>query len=141
MIQVVALIGALLLVALNGFFVAAEFGLVKLRQTRVQSAEAEAFIEADTEKPALKDSWGFVATVLGWEARHVAGSPGGPPLPDALMVRLPEHDTTLAPTWAVRWRWAGSLSRPRRPAGIRTGRYRVPGRDGAGQHLLAAPGG
>ncbi|HTH59161.1 MAG TPA: CNNM domain-containing protein, partial [Paraburkholderia sp.] len=37
MIQLVALIGALLLVALNGFFVAAEFGLVKLRQTRVQT--------------------------------------------------------------------------------------------------------
>ncbi|MPW17974.1 DUF21 domain-containing protein [Paraburkholderia sp. CNPSo 3157] len=37
MIQVVALVGALLLVALNGFFVAAEFGLVKLRQTRVQT--------------------------------------------------------------------------------------------------------
>jgi CBS domain containing-hemolysin-like protein len=37
LIQVVALIGALLLVALNGFFVAAEFGLVKLRATRVQS--------------------------------------------------------------------------------------------------------
>ncbi|QBQ98671.1 hemolysin family protein [Paraburkholderia pallida] len=37
MIQVIALAGALLLVALNGFFVAAEFGLVKLRATRVQS--------------------------------------------------------------------------------------------------------
>jgi CBS domain containing-hemolysin-like protein len=35
--QVAALIGALLLVALNGFFVAAEFGLVKLRTTRVQA--------------------------------------------------------------------------------------------------------
>ncbi|MER2626926.1 MAG: CNNM domain-containing protein, partial [Accumulibacter sp.] len=30
-------VAALLLVALNGFFVAAEFGLVKLRQTRVRS--------------------------------------------------------------------------------------------------------
>jgi len=39
--QVVALIGALLLVALNGFFVAAEFGLVKLRQTRVQTLAAK----------------------------------------------------------------------------------------------------
>jgi CBS domain containing-hemolysin-like protein len=38
--QVIALIGALLLVALNGFFVAAEFGLVKLRQTRVKSLAA-----------------------------------------------------------------------------------------------------
>jgi len=35
--QAVALIGALLLVALNGFFVAAEFGLVKLRPTRVKA--------------------------------------------------------------------------------------------------------
>ena len=41
MIQVLALVGALLLVALNGFFVAAEFGLVKLRQTRVQSLASE----------------------------------------------------------------------------------------------------
>lgn len=31
------IVGALLLVLLNGFFVAAEFGLVKLRQTRVRS--------------------------------------------------------------------------------------------------------
>ncbi|WP_244829145.1 hemolysin family protein [Caballeronia sp. TF1N1] len=37
MAQVVALVGALLLVALNGFFVGAEFGLVKLRATRVQA--------------------------------------------------------------------------------------------------------
>ncbi|AOK31395.1 MULTISPECIES: hemolysin family protein [Burkholderia] len=37
MIQIVALAGALLLVALNGFFVAAEFGLVKLRATRVKT--------------------------------------------------------------------------------------------------------
>jgi CBS domain containing-hemolysin-like protein len=41
LIQLVALIGALLLVALNGFFVAAEFGLVKLRQTRVSSLAAQ----------------------------------------------------------------------------------------------------
>jgi hypothetical protein len=79
-----------------------ELGLVPERQTRVQSAEAEVFIEPDTDKPALKDPWGFVATVLGWEARHVAGSPQGPPLPDTLMVRLPEYDTTLSPTRAVK---------------------------------------
>ena len=41
MIQLIALAGALLLVALNGFFVAAEFGLVKLRATRVQSLATE----------------------------------------------------------------------------------------------------
>jgi CBS domain containing-hemolysin-like protein len=37
LLQIFALIGALLLVALNGFFVAAEFGLVKLRGTRVKT--------------------------------------------------------------------------------------------------------
>jgi len=37
LIPIFALIGALLLVALNGFFVAAEFGLVKLRATRVKT--------------------------------------------------------------------------------------------------------
>jgi hypothetical protein len=78
-----------------------ELGLVPERQTKVQSAEAETFIEADTDKPALKDPWGFVCTVLGWESRHVAGSPEGPPLPDTLMVRLPEHETTLSPSGAV----------------------------------------
>ncbi len=35
--NVVPIVFALLLVALNGFFVAAEFGLVKLRQTRIRS--------------------------------------------------------------------------------------------------------
>ena len=39
--------------------------------------------------------------MLGWEARHVAGAPGGPAVPDELLVALPEHDTTLRPTWAV----------------------------------------
>jgi CBS domain containing-hemolysin-like protein len=37
LIQFLAIVGALLLVALNGFFVAAEFGLVKLRATRVHT--------------------------------------------------------------------------------------------------------
>ncbi|HEY8124558.1 MAG TPA: hypothetical protein VIF88_03950 [Methylocystis sp.] len=77
-------------------------GLVPERQTQVHTAEVAALIEADTDKPALPDPWAFVAAVLGWEALHVAGSSGGPPVPDDLLVRLPEHDTTLAPTWAVR---------------------------------------
>src|SRR5260370_35783578 len=69
-----------------------ELGLIPERQTKVHSAEAEAFIEADTDKPALKDPWSFVAAVLGWEVRHVAGSPGGPPLPVDLVLPLPEPE-------------------------------------------------
>jgi hypothetical protein len=50
----------------------------------------------------LPNPWSFVETILGWEARHVAGSPSGPALPDDLIVRLVEHGTTLEPTWAVK---------------------------------------
>ena len=39
--------------------------------------------------------------MLGWDARYVAGSPDGASVPDELFIRLPEHDTTLGPTWAV----------------------------------------
>ena len=49
----------------------------------------------------FRDPWRFFEQVLRWEARHVAGSPGGPPIPDDLTIRLPEHDTALSPTWAV----------------------------------------
>jgi hypothetical protein len=79
-----------------------ELGLIPERQTKVQSAEAAAFIEADTAKPALKDPWGFVAKVLGWEPHLVAGSPGGAALDDnSLTLSLKEQQTILAPTWAV----------------------------------------
>jgi hypothetical protein len=79
-----------------------DLGLIPERQNQVQSAEAGVHIEPETDKPTLKDPWGFVAAVLGWEARHIAGSPAGPALPEDLLVRLPEHDTTLAPTWAIK---------------------------------------
>ena len=80
-----------------------ELGLPPKRQTQIDSAQVAEHIEADEGKPALRDPWGFVRDALGWEARHVAGSPGGPNLfPTDLHFRLPEHDTTLAPTWAVK---------------------------------------
>ena len=45
---------ALLLVALNGFFVAAEFGLVKLRQTRVRAiAKGIGFVLTRSSAPPL----------------------------------------------------------------------------------------
>jgi hypothetical protein len=78
-----------------------ELGLVPSRQTQADTAVMAAQVGADSSKPGIKDPWTFFAEVLGWEAQHVAGSPGGPALPEDLCVRLPEHDTTLRPTWAV----------------------------------------
>lgn len=79
-----------------------DLGLVAPPQRATDTADASAVIEEDGEKPALPGPWAFFAEVLGWPTRHVAGSPGGPDVPESLHVRLPEYGTTLAPTWAVR---------------------------------------
>jgi hypothetical protein len=77
-------------------------GLSPLRQTPIDTGAVAELLEQDTAKPALRDPWAFVEEVLGWEARHVAGAADGTPIPDEeLFVALPEHDTTLKPTWAV----------------------------------------
>lgn len=70
-------------------------------QSQIDSAEVELLIDPDPAKPALMDPWPFAEAILGWEARMVAGAPGGPALPDSLSLRLPEYDTTLSPHWAV----------------------------------------
>jgi len=70
-------------------------------QNQIDSAEVELLIVPDPAKPALVDPWAFAEAILGWEARMVAGAPGGPAIPDSLSLRLPEHDTTLSPDWAV----------------------------------------
>jgi hypothetical protein len=78
-----------------------ELGLTPLHQSPVDTAEAAGHLNPDESGPGLPDAWAFVEKVLGWDARHVAGAPGGPELPDTLLVSLPEHGTTLVPTWAV----------------------------------------
>lgn len=78
-----------------------ELGLIPTRQSPIETGEVGEIIGDDLATPALSDPWAFVEKVLGWEARHVAGTPGGPPIPDELLIALPEHGTTLTPTWAV----------------------------------------
>lgn len=78
-----------------------ELGLLPLRQTPIDTGQVGEIIGSELSRPALIDPWAFVERVLGWEARHVAGAPGGPAIPDEFLVALPEHATTLRPTWAV----------------------------------------
>ena len=85
-----------------------ELGLAPSRQTQADTAVIAAHVGEDSSEPGFKHPWAFFEEVLGWEARHVAGSPGGPELPDELHVRLPDHDTTLSPTWAVAELGAGN---------------------------------
>ena len=46
---------ALALVALNGFFVAAEFALVRVRESRIQQLEQEGSVRAGVVRAALRD--------------------------------------------------------------------------------------
>jgi hypothetical protein len=78
-----------------------DLGLAPTRQTQADTAAVAEQIDDDAAQPGLRDAWAFFERVLGWEVQHVAGSPGGPAVPDELHVRLPEHGTTLSPTWAV----------------------------------------
>ena len=78
-----------------------ELGLTPLYQSPVDTAEAAEHLNLDEAGAALPDPWAFVEKVLGWNAAHVAGAPGGPELPDTLVVSLPEQATALPPTWAV----------------------------------------
>jgi hypothetical protein len=55
-----------------------------------------------TERPPLPLRFEALATeVLGWKPTKLAGSPGGPALPDSLELVLPEFGETLRPTFAV----------------------------------------
>lgn len=78
-----------------------ELGRTPLPQNSIHTAEAAEHLSPDESGPALPDPWAFVEKVLGWGPAHVAGAPGGSELPDTLLVSLPEHGMTLAPTWAV----------------------------------------
>jgi hypothetical protein len=78
-----------------------ELGLAPARQTQADTAVVAEHVKEDASKPAFNNPEKFFQDVLGWETKHVAGSPGGPKLPDDFHVRLPDHDTTLNPTWAV----------------------------------------
>ncbi len=78
-----------------------ELGLSPSRQTSIDTGMIDELVGQDSSKPVFVDPWTFVERVLGWEARHIAGAPGGPALPDELIIALPEHGSTLRPTWAV----------------------------------------
>src|SRR5262249_33961318 len=72
-----------------------EMRLVAARQTPVDTAAAREHVEEDDEKPALADRWAFSTQVLGWRPQDVAGAPGGPLIPEHLVVPLKELATTL----------------------------------------------
>ena len=74
------------------------------RQSAVDTETVRALLsaESDHDAPVLSDPWAFFSSVLGWDARFVAGAPDGPEIPESLAVKVPEHDVTLTPEWSVR---------------------------------------
>jgi hypothetical protein len=79
-----------------------EDDLMPQRQSAVDSAAVNVLLRDGEDGAALADHWAFFTSVLGWEAKYVAGAPGGPELPTTLTVSIPEHEIALSPDWAVR---------------------------------------
>ncbi len=87
-----------------------EKGLSPIRQTPLDTEDAAKALRLDPDAGReadrhleLHDAWTFFEQVLGWPAKFVAGSPGGPAVDTALTVTVPEHETLLSPDMAVLW--------------------------------------
>jgi len=87
-----------------------ERGVTPIRQTTSDTEEAALALRLDPEAPRdhdrlfeLHDAWTFFEQVLGWPAKLVAGSPGGPAVDAALNITVPEHETLLTPDLALLW--------------------------------------
>jgi len=72
------------------------------RQTKADEEAVTELLLGRETGPAFPEPWPLFERVLGWNVRNVVGAPGGEPLTPELTVRLPEYDTNLSPTWAVR---------------------------------------
>jgi N-6 DNA Methylase len=87
-----------------------ETGVTPIRQTPLDGEAAAKALHLDLDVPRdqdrlfeLHDAWTFFEQVLGWPAKLVAGSPGGPAVGPALTVTVPEHETLLSPNLALLW--------------------------------------
>jgi hypothetical protein len=63
--------------------------LVPPRQSAVDTEAVRLVLSEDVDDDAsiLPDPWAFFSSVLGWDARFVAGATSGPELPDSLAVK------------------------------------------------------
>ncbi|WP_339156832.1 DNA methyltransferase [Bradyrhizobium sp. 2S1] len=87
-----------------------ERGVTPIRQTPLDTEAAARALRLDPEATPehdrlleLHDAWTFFEQVLGWPAKLVAGSSGGPTVDSALNVTVPEHESLLAPDLVLLW--------------------------------------
>src|SRR5690349_8300885 len=73
---------------------------VAIREALLSVVERPASLMSERD-PELRDFVAFATTVLGWSLEDIASAPGGPSLPEALEVALPEYGETLRPTFAA----------------------------------------
>ncbi len=72
------------------------------RAIEAQAKLAELVDDAGSaEEPVIGDPLALFRELLGWPDGWLAGAPGGPELPDSLVVSLPEYEDHLRPTYAV----------------------------------------
>jgi len=77
------------------------YELVPEPQTRSDTEAIKSHLSLTDSGSALLDPWAFFADILGWRPGRVAGSPGGAPIPDDLVLRIEESEIEIVPHWAV----------------------------------------
>ncbi len=74
--------------------------ILPIQQALQAIVQRPASVYSDAD-PVLLDFPRFAREVLGWTSEDLAGAPGGPPVPEALAVALPNYGEILRPTYAA----------------------------------------
>src|SRR5687768_6433458 len=74
-------------------------GIDREQSLRTQSAIRE--LTTDVDEPQVNTFHELATHVLEWPQDLLAGSAGGPELPDSLTVALPEYEDRLSPSYAL----------------------------------------
>ena len=75
--------------------------VAELQQRLLSIVENPPEAAGGDDEPVIRDLALFFQSVLGWSLEDIAGVAGGPPIPDALELVLPDYNETLRPTYAV----------------------------------------
>ena len=75
--------------------------LTPLRQSTEDSDKVRELLNEEGLLGSESKVWEFMERILDWDSNKVIGSPNGPKLPDLPCISIPEHDTTISPSWAI----------------------------------------
>jgi len=76
-------------------------GVFVERQRSIEVQNKLSALVGDAADPHVRDALEFFREILEWPESATAGSPSGPPIPDALVAALPEYEDHIRPDYAL----------------------------------------